>query len=127
MEDIDKIKKKKMEEMQKNASGPSHPIVASDDNFDQLLEEYPLILVDFWAEWCMPCKMFAPTVEELAQEKKGKIAFAKLNVDEARNTALKFNVMSIPTSMLFKNGKLVDKITGAVSKQMLKDFVERYE
>ncbi|MBN1785852.1 MAG: thioredoxin [Candidatus Methanofastidiosa archaeon] len=127
MDEIDEIKKRKMEDMKKNADAPTHPISANDDNFDQLLEEYPYLLVDFWAEWCMPCKMFAPTIEEVAKDMKGRLAVAKLNVDEARNTALKYNIMSIPTSMLFKKGKLVDKLTGAVSKQTLKQFVERYE
>ncbi|HOP09388.1 MAG TPA: thioredoxin [Candidatus Methanofastidiosa archaeon] len=125
MDDIEEIRKKKMEDMA-NKSDDFHPITATDDNFDKLLEDNPVLLVDFWAEWCMPCKMFAPTVTEFAKETQGKIAVAKLNVDEARNTAMRFNVMSIPTSMLFKEGKLVDKLTGAVSKQMLKQFVDRY-
>jgi len=126
MDDIEEIRKRKMEEMMNKDNDATHPITATDENFDKLLEENKLLLVDFWAEWCMPCKMFAPTLAEFAQDMKGKVAVAKLNVDEARNTAMKFNVMSIHTSMLFKDGKLVDKLTGAVSKQMLMQFVERY-
>jgi len=125
-DDVEDIKKKKMEDMQNKSSAPDHPIVATDDNIEELTQTYPLLLVDFWAEWCMPCKMYAPTLEEFAKDMKGKVAVAKLNVDENRATATKYQTMSIPTTILFKDGKPVDKVIGAVPKERLVQLVERY-
>ena len=77
------------------------------------------ILVDFWAEWCGPCKQIAPILAEIAQEQEGKITIAKLNVDDYGDIAGQFNVMSIPTMLVFKNGEIVNKIVGAKSKSAL--------
>ncbi|MHC1604463.1 MAG: thioredoxin [Candidatus Methanofastidiosia archaeon] len=113
--------------MLKASTAPDHPIAATDDNFDKLLEEHPLLLVDFWAEWCMPCKMFAPTLEAFAKDMNGKVTVAKLNVDENRATALKYRTMSIPTAILFKDGQPIDKVIGAVPKETLVQMIKRYE
>ncbi|MCC7568299.1 MAG: thioredoxin [Candidatus Methanofastidiosa archaeon] len=126
MDEVDDIKKRKMEEMLKANAAPAEPIHATDENFDQLLKDNSLLLVDFWAEWCMPCKMFAPTIVALAKEMQGTVAVAKLNVDESRATATRYNTMSIPTTILFKNGQPVDKMVGAVPKERLADMVKRY-
>jgi thioredoxin 1 len=77
------------------------------------------VLVDFWAEWCGPCKMIAPIIDQLADELQGKIKIAKVNVDEAPELAGQFNVMSIPTLLIFKGGKPVDQIVGALPKDRL--------
>ena len=77
------------------------------------------ILVDFWAEWCGPCKQIAPILAEIAKEQEGKITIAKLNVDDFGDIAGQFNVMSIPTMLVFKNGEIVNKIVGAKSKSAL--------
>jgi thioredoxin 1 len=77
------------------------------------------ILVDFWAEWCGPCKQIAPILADIAQEQAGKLTIAKLNVDEHGDIAGRFNVMSIPTLLVFKNGEIVNKIVGAKSKTAL--------
>ena len=77
------------------------------------------ILVDFWAEWCGPCKMIAPILEDIAKEQSGKITIAKLNVDDYGDIAGRFNVMSIPTMLVFKDGEIVNKIVGAKSKSAL--------
>ena len=77
------------------------------------------ILVDFWAEWCGPCKMIAPILEEISKEQAGKITIAKLNVDDYGDIAGRFNVMSIPTMLVFKDGEVVNKIVGAKSKNAL--------
>ena len=77
------------------------------------------ILVDFWAEWCGPCKMIAPILEDIAKEQAGKITIAKLNVDDYGDIAGRFNVMSIPTMLVFKDGEIVNKIVGAKSKSAL--------
>ena len=94
-------------------------ITLSDANFDQVINDEKPVLVDFWAEWCGPCKMIGPVVEELAAEYEGKAVIAKLNVDENPNTTVKFGVCSIPTLLVFKGGKIVDKQVGAVPKRVL--------
>ena len=94
-------------------------ITLSDANFDQVINDEKPVLVDFWAEWCGPCKMIGPVVEELAAEYEGKAVIAKLNVDENPNTTVKFGVRSIPTLLVFKGGKIVDKQVGAVPKSVL--------
>ena len=94
-------------------------ITLSDANFDQVINDEKPVLVDFWAEWCGPCKMIGPVVEELAAEYEGKAVIAKLNVDENPNTTVKFGVRSIPTLLVFKGGKVVDKQVGAVPKSVL--------
>lgn len=126
MESAEDIKKRKLKKMMDNANEQDHPLVATDDNFSQLLSENKLLLVDFWASWCMPCKMFGPTVEEFSKDMNGKVAVAKLNVDENRASAAKYQTMSIPTAILFKDGEPVDKVIGAVPKQQLASMVERY-
>ncbi len=83
------------------------------------------VLLDFWAPWCGPCRAIGPIVDELSQEYAGKIAFCKMNVDENPATPAKFGIMAIPTLTLFKNGETVDKITGAVAKAALKDFLDK--
>jgi thioredoxin 1 len=83
-----------------------------------------LIMVDFWAPWCAPCRMVSPTVEELAKEYQGKMRFVKLNTDENHDIASKYNIMGIPTLMFFKDGKSLDSIVGAVPKQQLKSKID---
>ena len=92
----------------------------TDKNFESevLNSELP-VLVDFWAEWCGPCKMISPIVDELAHDLEGKLKVAKVNVDEAQELAAKFNVMSIPTLLVFKGGEPVEQIVGAMSKDQL--------
>ena len=99
-------------------------IEINDSKFDEevLKSEIP-VLVDFWAEWCMPCKMVAPTVSEIAKEYEGRLKVCKLNVDEARGTASEYSIMSIPTLAIFKDGKVVDKIIGALPKDKIIDKI----
>ncbi|MDD5044487.1 MAG: thioredoxin [Candidatus Omnitrophica bacterium] len=82
------------------------------------------VLVDFWAEWCGPCKMIAPALEELAKEYEGKIKFAKVNIDESRKIAAEYGIMSIPTLMFFKNGQVQEQVVGALNKSQLKKKIE---
>ena len=91
----------------------------TDATFDETLKSDKPILVDFWAEWCGPCKMIGPVVEELAGDYEGKAIVAKINVDENPQVTARFGVRSIPTLLVFKNGQIVDKSVGAVPKAQL--------
>ncbi|MBS1487308.1 MAG: thioredoxin [Bacteroidetes bacterium] len=94
-------------------------VVLTDSNFDEVIKNEKPVLVDFWAEWCGPCKMIGPLVEELANDYDGKAVVAKLNVDENPQATARFGVRNIPTLLVFKNGQIVDKQVGAVPKSVL--------
>lgn len=98
----------------------------TDDNFEQevLKSEVP-VLVDFYADWCGPCKMMAPIIEELAENYEGTVKVGKLNVDEAPNISSKYRVMSIPTLLFIKDGQVVDTVVGAVPKGQLTDKIDK--
>lgn len=95
-------------------------IILTDANFEEevLKSDIP-VLVDFWATWCGPCMMLAPTVEEIAKEYEGKVKVGKVNVDEAVELAKKYGIMSIPTLIIFKNGEISDKVIGFVPKEQI--------
>lgn len=100
----------------------------TDVNFQkEVLESDMPVLVDFYADWCGPCKMIAPIVAELATEYEGVFKIGKLNVDQEQDTAEKYRVMSIPTLLIIKNGEVVDKVVGLVSKQVLQDKLEAHK
>jgi len=90
-----------------------------------VLEQSKLVLVDFWAEWCGPCKQIAPTLEELADKYSENLSVCKVDVDTNRELALQYNVRSIPSLMIFKNGEMADSLIGAVSLEELEDLVTR--
>ena len=102
-------------------------IVVNDKNFKQEVLDSDLpVLVDFWAVWCGPCLMVAPAVEQIAKEYKGKLKVCKLNVDEAPKTASSYGIMSIPTLGIFKAGKIVDKVIGALPKSEIEKTVKKH-
>ena len=94
-------------------------IEITDANFDEIIAGDKPVLVDFWAEWCGPCRMVGPVVEELAGEYEGKVVVGKVDVDANPQTSMKFGIRSIPTLLVFKNGQIVDKQVGAVAKHVL--------
>lgn len=131
-EELEKIKRAKLEEMmhrvlQKHEKPASDkPIEITDVTFKETIQNHSLVVVDCWAAWCAPCRMVAPIIDEMARDYAGKILFGKLNVDENRQVATQYEIMSIPTLLVFKNGQLVDRVVGAMPRQMLEPKITRY-
>ena len=134
-DELDEIKKRKMEQLKKQYLYRGNnmeekllntPIHITDADIDENIGKYQTVAVDCWAPWCGPCRMVEPVIADLAKEMQGKIVFGKLNVDENRATSAKYGIMSIPTLLVFKNGELVDRIIGAMPKEMLKAKLNPY-
>jgi len=102
-------------------------ITATDDNFEKdILKDEGISLVDFWAEWCGPCRMLAPTIEEIAADYDGKVKVYKMNVDENPGTPGKYNIRGIPTVIVFKNGEAVDQLVGMQTKDAFVAALEKH-
>lgn len=98
----------------------SKPVKVTDGNFNrEVIKSDKKVIVDFWAEWCGPCRMVAPVVEDIAKEYSNEVKVAKLNVDENQSTASRYGIMSIPTMLVFENGKVQDKLVGYMPKDKL--------
>ncbi|MDI6826730.1 MAG: thioredoxin [Candidatus Aenigmarchaeota archaeon] len=126
MSELEEIKKRKLNELMKKSQYPDKPIEVTDKNFDSIIHKYPLILIDCWAVWCAPCRMIAPMIEELAKKYKGKIVFGKLDVNENMAIAKRFDIMAIPNLLIFKKGKLVDRIVGVQPMPILESRLKEY-
>ena len=128
MGELEEIRTKKREELVNRMSTPKidKPIVVSDRNFDQTVRNYPLVVVDCWAAWCAPCRAIAPIVDQLARDYTGKVVFGKLNVDENPETAQRFGIMAIPTLLVMKDSKEVDRVVGILPKNQLEEKISSY-
>ena len=102
------------------------PLNLDDSNFAQTINKYPLLLVDFWAPWCGPCRMMSPIIDQVGKEYIGKLVVGKVNVDENPNISGQFGISSIPTLILFKRGQVVNNIIGSVSKGRIDEMVRMH-
>ena len=128
--ELEQIKQRKIQAMLDQADHPkqinTHPLNLTDANFEENIKANPLLVVDFWAPWCGPCRMVGPVIEQLAAEYAGKVTFAKMNVDENQSIPSSFAVMSIPTIVVFHNGRAVERIVGAYPKTHIEATFKRY-
>ena len=126
MDELEDLKRKKMFEMMRKAAEeeskknyPSKPVEVTDSTFYDFIKQYPIVVVDCWAPWCGPCRMISPVIEQLASDYAGKVVFGKLNVDENPAVAAEYGIMSIPTLLFARNGEVVDRLIGAVPRQVI--------
>jgi len=103
-----------------------HPIHVTDADFDRVVKENPYVVVDFWADWCAPCRAIAPTIEDLAKRYAGQVTFAKINSDENPKKVTEYMIMGIPTILFFRDGKLVDQVIGAMPRHMFEERVKKH-
>jgi thioredoxin 1 len=126
MDELELIRATKMRELLRKAEAPSGPLMISDANFDETIKKNRLVVVDCWAEWCGPCRMISPVIDQLAKEYAKKVLFAKLDVDNNPVTAAKFGIMSIPTLLMIKDATLAEGIVGAVPKNHIEVILRKY-
>ncbi len=124
MDEMEAIRQKKMERLQTMTSG--EVLVLDDNNLAETVREHPFVVLDCWAEWCGPCKMVAPVIEQLATEYAGRITFAKLNIDENMGTATKYRISAIPTMLVFRNGEMAGQIIGALPKNHIEQKLQEF-
>lgn len=136
-EETERVNRKKFEELLKLRSSmkrgrevktesSAKPVELTDHDFGRAIQSHPVMVVDFWAPWCAPCRVVSPELEELASQYSGRVAFGKLNVDENPMVAAMFGIESIPTIMIFKNGKPVDGVVGAAPKSHIEEKIRAY-
>ncbi|MBS7606832.1 thioredoxin [Candidatus Bathyarchaeota archaeon] len=127
--ELERIRQRKIEELVRKSrmeNSVNEPIEITDQNFSDIVRSRRLVVIDCWAPWCAPCRMMAPVIDELAREYAGKILFGKLNVDENPRVPAEYQIMSIPTFLIFKNGILVERIVGAMPKKLLEQRIIKY-
>ena len=133
MDELEEIKQRKLEQLKKQYmyggknmvdNLPDTPLKITDADIENNIKKYETIVIDCWAPWCAPCRMVAPVIDALAKDHAGEIIFGKLNVDENREVAVKYEIMSIPTLLVFKDGALVKRIVGAVPRQHIEQVIE---
>jgi len=126
MDELELIRAKKMRELLRKAEAPSGPLMISDANFNETIKKNKLVVVDCWAEWCGPCRMISPVIDQLAKQYAKKVLFAKLDIDNNPVTATKFDIMNIPTLLIIKDATLAERIVGAVPKNHIEVIIRKY-
>ncbi len=128
--ELERIRMKKIEDLKKSSQEKeqliNQPIILTDENFSATLTANDLLVVDFWAPWCAPCRMVGPIIEQLSKEYAGKVTFAKMNVDENQRVPSSFGIMSIPTIIVMQKGKIVETIVGAYPKSHIEATFKKY-
>src|SRR5512138_1396205 len=127
-DELSRLREKRMKELtekMKNTEKGGTVSNVDEMHFQEFISTHPFAVVDFWAEWCGPCRRVAPVMDELAGEFAGKVAFGKCNTDDNRNIAMTFNISAIPAIMLFSRGQLVDRIIGAYPKDAIREKIVR--
>jgi len=128
LDELEAIKMRMLREMMKGNKPQekvdTSPLILTDQNFSYELQKNPRMVVDFWAVWCQPCRMMAPILERLAAKMAGQVRFAKLNVDENPLTAQAYSVMAIPTLIIFRDGRMVDRIVGLLPETSLAERIK---
>ncbi len=132
-EELERIRRKKLREMLRKMESSKQPeikvdkpIEITDSNFHEIVNREGLVVVDCWAAWCAPCRMISPIIDELAKEYAGKILFGKLNVDLNRRIPMEYQIMSIPTILIFKDRKLVDRLIGVRPRRALEAAIIKH-
>ena len=128
--DLDQIRLRKIQAMldqsKNSVQADNQPMTVTDDTFYKAVQTHELLVVDFWAPWCGPCRMVGPIIEALSAEYAGKAAFGKMNVDENQMVPSSFGIMSIPTIIIFSHGKEVERLVGAYPKAHIEAMIKRY-
>jgi len=129
--ELEQIRARKKQELMTKMKGSDEtvgasPITLDDAHFNEAVQKYPLMLIDCWADWCGPCRMIEPVVDELARDYDDRLVVGKLNVDENPETSMRFGIVSIPTLLIMKNGEEVDRIIGAVPKQFIEEKLKKH-
>jgi thioredoxin 1 len=125
-DDLQRLRERRLRELEAGTLGDSGNVIEiNDDTFQGIAEKYPFLVIDVWAEWCGPCRMVAPVVENLARDFAGRVTFGKCNVDLNPRIASSFSISAIPTLLFFANGMLVDRVVGALPEGTLRSRVTR--
>ena len=125
-DDLQRLREERLRELEARIQGGTGGVIeVVDDRFQEIVREHSFLVVDVWAEWCGPCRMVAPVIEDLARDFAGRVTFGKCNVDQNPTPASSFSITAIPTLLFFANGMLVDRVVGALPKEAIKARVMR--